>query len=64
MLCKAMKFNHLPMAGGIYDQHPGLIDRFYYLLAQEAKVEGEEARRREAEAKNPKKPGGRFSRRR
>jgi hypothetical protein len=41
-LCEGMKWNHLPMAGGLYDQHPGLLDRFYYILAERAKHEAAE----------------------
>lgn len=26
--CQMMKWNHLPIAGGIYDQHPKMLDDF------------------------------------
>jgi len=48
-LCKGMKWNHLPVAGGIYEQHPTLIDRFYYIMAEESKHEAAEAKKKEAE---------------
>lgn len=63
MLFKATKFSTWPEAGGIYDQHPGLVDRFYYILAEESKVDAEEARRKETEANKNTKGKGRFRRR-
>lgn len=26
--CQGMKWNHLPVMGGIYDQHPKMLDDF------------------------------------
>lgn len=63
MLCEAMKWNHLPEAGGIYDQKPGLVDRFYYILAEKSKFESEEAKRQKAESQSKGAgKGGRFRR--
>lgn len=28
LLCQMFKWNHLPVAGGIYDQHPVMLDDF------------------------------------
>ena len=28
LLCQMLKWNHLPVQGGIYDQHPDLLDDF------------------------------------
>lgn len=53
MLCEAMKWNHLPEAGGLYDQNPQLIDRFYYLFAERSKAEAAEQRKREREHGGP-----------
>jgi hypothetical protein len=43
-----MKWNHLPVAGGIYDQHPKLIDEWMILFEEQAK----ERQRQETKSKN------------
>jgi len=47
-----MKWNHLPVAGGIYDQHPKLIDEWEYLFSIKAEQEAKEQARQEREAKS------------
>lgn len=47
MLCEAMKWSHLPVAGGIYDQHPDLIDGFLIIFQERAKHQEEEDKKRE-----------------
>lgn len=47
MLCEAFKWNYLPMAGGLYDQNPDLLDHFYYIFAARSKYEAEESRKKE-----------------
>jgi len=42
-----MKWAHLPMAGGLFDQKPELLDRFMYIFA----AVNEEQKRRDAEEK-------------
>jgi hypothetical protein len=44
-----MKWSHLPVEGGIYDQHPKLIDQFRYIFATRA--EHEEKKRKADEQK-------------
>ena len=44
-----MKWSHLPESGGIYDQHPVLIERFYYIMA--AQAEQQEKDRKEQQSK-------------
>lgn len=51
-LTQAFGFKHLPMDGGILDQHPDLLDRFMYILQRQ-----EEQRRRE-ENERKRKEGG------
>lgn len=36
ILCDGMKWAHLPVEGGIYDQHPRLIDDFEYIAGRRA----------------------------
>jgi hypothetical protein len=62
-LCENMKWAHLPLAGGLYDQSPELLDKFMYIFQQRAVIEAEEARKREREAKS-KSPSRPSSRRR
>ena len=46
-MCQAFGFKHLPEAGGLYDQHPDLMDRFMFILAaQQEQREREEAAER------------------
>jgi len=47
MLCKGMKWNHLPVSGGIYDQHPKLLDDFQIIMKAEADAEARKAAERE-----------------
>jgi hypothetical protein len=62
-----MKWNHLPVAGGLYDQDPDLLDKFEFIFRkmdeEEArKQEAEESKRRQEEAKR-KREGSRRGRR-
>lgn len=45
-LCEAMKWAHLPNAGGIYDQHPDLLDGFQIIFYERSKHEAEEEQKR------------------
>ena len=42
MLCDAMKWNHLPERGGLYDQNPDLLDHFYYIFVEKSKEEAKQ----------------------
>lgn len=58
-LCEAMKWNHLPLAGGLYDQDPDLLDGFRIIFHERSVHEAAEERKRDAEmnrnAKSPKR---------
>jgi hypothetical protein len=59
------KWNHLPMAGGLYDQHPKLLDDFVTISQVESKIESERQKKRDAEnARRAKSSGGRRAGRR
>lgn len=62
-LCENMKWAHLPVAGGIYDQRPEFIDDLYtYFMAKaemEAKRAKDEERRAKAEAGRGQRSRGR-----
>lgn len=48
-MCEAMKWAHLPEAGGLYDQHPDLLDGFALIFGKRAEYEDEQERKRQAE---------------
>ena len=54
MMCEAMKWNHLPLPGGLYDQHPDLLDGFMIIFAERSTHEAEEAAKRERESNRGK----------
>lgn len=44
-----MKWAHLPVAGGLYDQDPDLLDGFQIIFAIRGEHEAEERKKEEAE---------------
>lgn len=46
-----MKWNHLPVDGGIYDQHPELLEDFVTLFSIEAKEKKREFEKQRRQAK-------------
>jgi hypothetical protein len=44
-----MKWAHLPVAGGLYDQHPDLLDGFKIIFGIRADYEAKEAEKRDKE---------------
>lgn len=57
MVCKMMKWTHLPMDGGLYDQHPKMLDNFLIIAGIEAKAERrrQEKQKREMELEQKKR---------
>lgn len=51
MLCAAMEWSHLPVPGGIYDQHPKFVDDMFFLFQQKAKSEAQRQAERERKQK-------------
>lgn len=47
--CDALDWQHLPVAGGVYDQHPDFLEGM--LMLKELRGKYEEQKRREEEAK-------------
>jgi hypothetical protein len=47
-----MRWAHLPVEGGIYAQHPKLIEQFSKLFDEKAKHEEAEAERQKRESKS------------
>lgn len=52
-LCEQMKWSHLPVAGGIYDQHPKLLEEWQIIFAARARKEEQERRIEERKSKSP-----------
>lgn len=52
-MCKAFEFRHLPVAGGLYDQHPEFLDKMLYIMQAESVQ-----REKEDKAKERKRMGG------
>lgn len=48
-VCKLFKFNYLPVAGGLYDQHPRLLEDFLMIAQIEARAERRRQEKRERE---------------
>jgi hypothetical protein len=68
-LCANMKWSHLPVAGGMYDQDPDLLDKFEYIFQElgkeEARKDAERKKKDDAEAaKSKNKSSSRRGRRR
>lgn len=51
-MCEALKWTHLPVDGGLYDQHPQLLEEWRYIFAVRSEYERNEQSKRENEAKN------------
>lgn len=58
-----MKWAHLPVAGGIYDQHPDFVEQISFIFSERDKAREEEHKKREQEMKN-NRGGGRVAGRR
>ena len=50
--CEALKWAHLPAAGGLYDQHPKLLDHWRYIFHERNRVESEKQEKEERERKS------------
>lgn len=53
-LCKGMDWNHLPVAGGLYDQHPKFIDDMSELIKLDNEHQAREAEERKRHQKSGK----------
>lgn len=50
-LCKATKFSVFPWAGGMYDQHPDLIDEWTIIIEAEVRVQNREMEQQRRQAR-------------
>lgn len=58
--CAGTKWAHLPVAGGIYDQHPTLIDEWGVLFEIQAKHDkAEHEKQRQEMQRQQRQAGGR-----
>lgn len=63
-LCEMMKWNHLPVPGGIYAQDVDLLEGFHYIFAMRAEYQEQEDKRREQDMKRKSGGQGRVAGRR
>lgn len=61
VFCKGLKFTHLPVAGGLYDQHPRLVKEWLTIMGIEAEEERKRQEKQERDMKT--KRGGKGRRR-
>lgn len=57
-LLDGMKWSHLPVAGGLYDQDPILLDQFRYIFAKRGEEQERERKRNAREAEQAKSKRG------
>jgi hypothetical protein len=50
-----MNWAHLPVQGGIYDQHPDLIDQFEEIFSIQSRIEAKKADQEKAKASSRKR---------
>lgn len=50
-LCRNMKWSYLPVAGGLYDQDPDLLDKFEYIFRKIAQQEAAEREKQDRESR-------------
>ena len=62
-LCEAMKWNHLPEPGGLYAQHPDLLEGFMYIFSERGRHEAAE-REKEKREQERKRSGAKTAGRR
>jgi hypothetical protein len=60
-ICDAVEWKHLPVVGGLYDQHPDFLEAAMLLF--EARSRHEEEKRRQEEKKSEGKGRGTMGRR-
>lgn len=54
-LCQAMEWNHLPVVGGLYDQHPQVLEEWVYIFQRKHLHEKQQRDKHEAEMKRRSK---------
>jgi hypothetical protein len=62
-LCENMKWSHLPLPGGIYAQHPKLIEQFRVIFSVRAEHEEKKRKADEQKQRRNSSPGRRGRRR-
>lgn len=48
-ICTAMKWSHLPWPGGLYDQHPKLLDDWVYIFQEQNREQDRKDQKQKAE---------------
>ena len=55
VFCKSIRFTHLPVPGGLYDQNPQLMDEWDLIMAIENQVKAKRQKKQELEANRNKR---------
>lgn len=58
-ILNAMKWNHLPVAGGLYDQHPAFIEDIEVIFQAQGNQRQKDQEKQQREMKNKKGRRGR-----
>jgi len=53
-MCKAMKWAHMPVPGGLFDQHPILLDQWSVIFSEISKARKRDEDKRKRESKRKK----------
>lgn len=66
VLCKGMRWTHLPTSGGLYEQHPKFLDDLQLIMTAESRADKIKHERdmRQQKSKQPKTTGRGGSRQR
>jgi hypothetical protein len=49
-----MRWAHLPVTGGIYEQNPDFVDGIKYMFSKRGEIEERKQQQRDREQRNPK----------
>jgi hypothetical protein len=66
VLCKGMRWTHLPVGGGLYDQHPKFLDDLHVIMSAQntaEKIKHERSRPKNKQPKTTGRGGSRMRRR-
>jgi hypothetical protein len=53
-MCEAMRWSHLPVVGGLYDQHPKLLEEWQEIWSEKASYQAEQDRKNKPKIKSRK----------
>lgn len=60
-ICEAMKWAHLPVPGGLYDQHPDFLDQIKHIFMEKGKYEEAKSKQEQRDAQRKTGRAGRVT---